>query len=147
MWLVGTFSWSYHGGHASSAEVTGEINHLHYVRLVLFLEAALVQAFLCITAFAALHKVGSITWPVSLQVLAFGAITGEVSAMGALESEVFNGDRGHYISMAMRVSEYCVVMCLCVVHGTLVWPLRRCSVHMTMTPIGQGDDTGSEYYR
>lgn len=136
MWLVGTFSWSYHGGNSSSAEMNWNIHHLHYVGVFLFLGAALVQAIFCITALAALHRAGSITWPLMLRVTTLGAITAEVSAMGVFISEVFNNDRGGYITMTMSVSEYCVVICLLVVSGSVIWPLRHYSVHVTLTACG-----------
>jgi len=126
LWMLGTFSWAYHGGiqcKHSALEKNFDLTFLHNVGIALFISAYMPYVAGVSASLVALHRDGMVSWPRNYQIVAAVAFCGAALSLCVFMSEVVQ-DSADGVSLQKSISQYVLTLCILVMLATLVIPCR-----------------------
>jgi len=134
LWMLGTFSWAYHGGiqcERSENETNFELQYLHKVGVGLFTSSCMLFLMSISASIIALHRDGSLSWPWHCQLVAAVAFCGAALSLCMFMAEHFK-ENTKGVSIQMSISQHMLKLCMLVMMATLVIPFRSVCIQFVL---------------
>eukprot|EP00419_Tripos_fusus_P022362 CAMPEP_0172719842 /NCGR_PEP_ID=MMETSP1074-20121228/75740_1 /TAXON_ID=2916 /ORGANISM="Ceratium fusus, Strain PA161109" /LENGTH=237 /DNA_ID=CAMNT_0013545241 /DNA_START=189 /DNA_END=902 /DNA_ORIENTATION=+ len=133
LWMIGTFSWAYHGGircRDSASEANFDLNFLHHIGVYLGCSAFIPHTILMFATLVALHRHGMVFWPRRCQRLAAMASCGVVVSQVIFIREMITNKP--HVSLWQSASQYSACFCMMVVQGSFMYAWRGWAFHLVL---------------